>query len=81
MPGSPAKTKVYGKSGMRSGSGFYSWVTYGVTLRAYADIATENRSDGGSIPPLGTIKSNDFNTINGPSIGRNLLCYLGCHFG
>src|SRR5258708_10594491 len=25
------------------------------------------------IPSLGTIKSNDFNPINGPSIGRNLL--------
>ena len=27
--------------------------------------ATENRSVGGSIPPLGTISSNDFNTIDG----------------
>jgi hypothetical protein len=52
--------------------------------------ATENRSVGGSIPPLGTIFSNDFNTIDkrsgraissasirGINLGNKSSCSLG----
>jgi hypothetical protein len=47
-----------------------------------SDIATENRSVGGSIPPLGTISLNDFNMIVDASATGTFSCFgPGYHSG